>query len=293
MKKGNGLSLQKSNFKGKISAVILCAGQGKRLNRITQIIPKPLIKIERLNNISILNHIINGLINLEIKQIGIVIGYLGETIREAISTLEKNNQAVINKLTIIDTEDQYKFGPLYSFLSIIKNKDFFRSRNYYLVFPGDTIYDYNILKQVLSRISNNFSLIQYYPIIFYRNMRLKRLKELYNINRIISNAEVIKLGSEIILKKINQLKVGEIHTKKVLNQVIPITALNYDSINEILNLNQEKPNTIWETLNYIAFNGKKVLAFQIDNKYNFYDIDYENDLKTLKEKKEKDNRCSD
>ncbi len=287
MKKGNGLSLQKNNFKEKISAVILCAGQGKRLNQITQIIPKPLIKIERLNNISILNHIINGLINLEIKQIGIVIGYLGETIREAISTLEKNDQTVENKLTIIDTEDQYKFGPLYSFLSIIKNKNFFRSRNYYLVFPGDTIYDYNILKQVLSIISNNFSLIQYYPIIFYRNMRLKRLKELYNINRIISNAEVIKLGSEIILKKINQLKVGEIHTKKVLNQVIPITALNYDSINEILNLNQEKPNTIWETLNYIAFNGKKVLAFQIDNKYNFYDIDYENDLKKLKGKKRK------
>ena len=290
MKKGNGLSLQKSNFKENISAVILCAGEGKRLNQITQTIPKPLIKIEILNNISILNHIINSLINLEINQIGIVIGYLGQTIREAILTLEKNNQALINKLIIIDTEDQYKFGPLYSFLSIIKNKNFFRSRNYYLVFPGDTIYDYNILKQVLSIISNNFSLIQHHPIIFYRNIGLKPLKELYNINRIISNIEITKLGSEIILKKINQLKVGDIHTKKVLNQVIPITALSYDSINEILNLNREKRNTIWETLNYMAFNGKKVLVFEIDNNYNFYDIDYENDLEKLKEK---DNRCSD
>ncbi|MFX0040469.1 MAG: sugar phosphate nucleotidyltransferase [Candidatus Heimdallarchaeota archaeon] len=280
------MSLPKNDIKKKISIVVLCAGKGTRLKKITRNLPKPLIKIERLNNISILHHIINNLIKLEIKQIGIVVGYLGDTIREFISTLEKNYQVMQNKLIILDTENQYKYGPLYSFLSIIKNKDFFTSRNHYLVIPGDTIFDYDILKEVLSIVSNKIDLIQNHPFVFYRTIGLKPLEEIYSKNRIISIADIAKIGSEMVLKKISQLKIREIRSQNVLNQLIPITALSYDSINEILNLNRENLNTtVWQTLNHMIFNGKKILVFDIENKYDFYDIDYLYDIKKLKKKR--------
>jgi len=292
MKKGNELLLQENNFKEKLCGVILCAGEGKRLKKFTKNTPKSLIKIERLENISILHHIINNLINLEIKKIGVVIGYLGDSIREFILSLQKKNQTVQDKLIIIDTENQYKFGPLYSLLSIIKNKDFFTSKNYFLVIPGDTIFDYNLLKEVLSIISNNFDLIQMHPFIFYRIIGLKPLKELYNVNRIISNAEIENFGSKTILKKITQGKIKNLHLKKVLNQIIPVTVFNYDFINEILILKEKIPyKTVWESMNHMVNNGKKIYAFEIKNKHQFYDIDNKNDLKSLKKKE--DNRCSD
>ena len=58
------------------TALILCAGYGKRLNPITLKIPKPLIKI---NEITLLENSINFLEKLEIKNIKINTFYLHES----------------------------------------------------------------------------------------------------------------------------------------------------------------------------------------------------------------------
>lgn len=290
---GIGLSLLKNNFKEKLSAIILCAGEGTRLKGITKTVPKPLIKIKALNNISILNHIINNLINLEIKQIAIVIGYLRDIIREFVSILIKNNGSLQDKLIIVNAKNQYKLGPLYSFLSITKNKSFFKPDNYYILIPGDTIFDINILEEILFIISNNYKLIQEYPFVFYRNIGLSTTERIYGRTKLISNAEVEKIGSEIVLNRISQVQLKNIPSKGVINQIVPIFVLGYDFINEILNLNHQIPvKTVWETLNYMIANGNKIIAFEIENKHYFYDIDNKNDLKNLKKKIE-DNRCSD
>jgi NDP-sugar pyrophosphorylase family protein len=280
---------QKNEFIEKLSIIILCAGEGTRLKTITRTIPKPLIKIKTLNNISILNHIINNLLNLRIQKIGIVIGYLGDTIREFVTTLIERNQFLHDKLIIIDTENQYKLGSLYSFLAVTDNKIFFTRDNYYLLIPGDTIFDFSLLKEILFKISNNYKLIQNHPIIFYKTIKIE---EIIDKTKVISNAEVEKFDSESILKRITQVRIKNHPSKKVLNQIIPVSVLNYDFINEILNLKGEIPyNTVWESMNYMIINGKKIYAFEIENKHQFYDIDNENDLKSLKKKK--DNRCSD
>lgn len=274
---------QKNEFIEKLSFIILCAGEGTRLRTITRTIPKPLIKIKALNNISILNHIIDNLLNLRIQKIGIVIGYLGDTIREFITTLMERNQFLHDKIIIIDTENQYKLGSLYSFLAITDNKIFFTRDNYYLLIPGDTIFDFSLLKEILIKISNNYKLVHNHPIIFYKTIELE---EISDKTKVISNAEVEKLDLESILKRITQVKIKNLPSKKVLNQIIPVSVLNYDSINEILNLKGEIPyNTVWESINYMIINGKKIYAFEIENKHQFYDIDNENDLKSLKKKK--------
>jgi NDP-sugar pyrophosphorylase family protein len=283
------LLLPKNEFIERLSFIILCAGEGTRLKEITRTIPKPLIKIKALKNISILNHTINNLLNLKIQKIAIVIGYLGDIIREFISNLIERNQFLYNKVIIIDTENQYKLGSLYSFLAITNNKSIFTRDKYYLLIPGDTIFDFSLLKEILSIISNNIKIIQNHPIIFYKTIELK---EIYDELLIISNAEVENLDSENILKRISQVRIKDLPYKGVLNQIIPFSVLNYDFINEILNLKEEIPyNTVWESLNYMINNGKKIYAFEIESKHQFYDIDNKNDLKSLKKKR--DNRCSD
>ncbi|MFX1570132.1 MAG: sugar phosphate nucleotidyltransferase, partial [Promethearchaeota archaeon] len=230
---GNELLQQKNKFKEIISAVILCAGEGTRLKKITKTTPKPLIKIEKFKNIPILLHTINNLVNLEIEQIGIVIGYLGKKISNFISNLIKENDVLQEKLQIINAKKQYKFGPLYSFLSITKNKNFFTKDHYYLVIPGDTVFETNILVEVLNLISNNYALIEKFPFLFYRNIEISKLIELYSIDRFISNAEIEILDSNFILKKISILKVDEIPHRDTINQIIPIIGLNYNAVIEI------------------------------------------------------------
>ncbi|MFX0141174.1 MAG: sugar phosphate nucleotidyltransferase [Candidatus Hodarchaeota archaeon] len=283
---GNKLSLLKNNFKEKLFFVILCAGEGVRLKEITKYTPKPLIKIERLNNVSILKHTIYNLINLEITQIAIVVGYLGDKISEYVSKLTRNNRFLQNKLIIIDTENQYKLGPLYSFLSITRNKSVFKPTNYYILIPGDTFFDLNILKKMLSIVSKNSLLIQEHPFVFYRKVKLKTLLVNFKGIQLISNAEVGGFGSNTILKRISQIKIRDIPPRDYVNQIIPIFVLNYDYISDILNIKDEIPvKTVWEMNNYMIGNGKKIFAFRISNKHNFYDIDNIDNLRELEKKK--------
>jgi NDP-sugar pyrophosphorylase family protein len=63
-----------------LTSVILCAGEGKRAKGIAANTPKPLIKVNSLNNQSILSILISHLYRIGIKPIVIVTGYLSKQI---------------------------------------------------------------------------------------------------------------------------------------------------------------------------------------------------------------------
>ena len=60
------------------TALILCAGFGKRLNPLTLDMPKPLLKI---NNLTLLENTINLIKNLGIKKIKLKTFYLKDQIQ--------------------------------------------------------------------------------------------------------------------------------------------------------------------------------------------------------------------
>jgi MurNAc alpha-1-phosphate uridylyltransferase len=64
------------------TALILCAGFGKRLNPLTLDTPKPLIE---LNNVSVLETCINLIESLDVKEIFINTFYLKDQIRNFIN----------------------------------------------------------------------------------------------------------------------------------------------------------------------------------------------------------------
>lgn len=288
------MSQLKNELIKNLTAVILCAGEGKRLKKLTKDTPKPLLKLDLLDNNTILQNTISKLITFGIKQIVIVIGHLGTAITDYISKISRNNISLQKKLIIIDSENQYKFGPLYSFLSITKSKTIYKDQNYYLLIPGDTIFDFHLLKAIFSIISKNYDSFMKYPIVFYRTMKKKKIQSIKKKKLVISHANIDTSCLEILIKGISQLNIKKVDSKTELNEVIPVFSLNYDSINEILNLKDKTPfTTVWEVLNYMISNKKKVIGFNIESKYQFFDFDEKSDLKKIKNRKEKDYRCSD
>ena len=109
------------------TALILCAGYGKRLNPLTLETPKPLLK---LNNISLLENTINFINDFGIKNILINTYYLKEQIEEFIN--KKNFNCKINLIedgnSILDTG-----GGILNLIKKSENENF-------IVFNPDTIW---------------------------------------------------------------------------------------------------------------------------------------------------------
>ncbi len=280
-----------NEIRNKISPIILCAGEGSRLKHLTKTIPKPLLKIEALDNKTILENNINNILKLGIKQIAIVIGHLGYKIRDFISRLSEDNESLQDMLLIIDSENVYKLGPLYSFLSITKNKNFFNKKKNYLLIPGDTIFDFHILAEIMQVILKKNKIIQDYPLIFYRNIDVEKLNELYGDPKTISIVDIKTSSLNKLLVKISQIDIQKLHSSDCIKEVIPIFLLNYNIISIISKIKVPK-KTVWEMLNVVIEKGNEIMAQEIGSDYNFYDIDNVKDLIVVNKKKKKDNRCS-
>jgi len=170
------LSLQKNKAIDKISVVILCAGEGKRIKDLTKDIPKPLLKIEALNNKSILHDTINKLVSLGIKNVMIVKGHLGHKIEDFVESLINSNSELKYIIKLIDSGTRYKLGPLYSFLSITKSNLDVENIPVYLVIPGDTIFQEDLLNSILNVVMDNIPSIKHHPFVFYKDVQTNTLK---------------------------------------------------------------------------------------------------------------------
>ena len=117
------------------TALILCAGFGKRLNPLTLETPKPLLKIK---NITILENCINLISKLGIKKILINTFHLGDQINEFIKT--KNFEVDIkikeDGKNILDTG-----GGIMNLVKDTTDQDF-------LVFNPDTLWNYKYVNEI-------------------------------------------------------------------------------------------------------------------------------------------------
>ena len=125
------------------TALILCAGYGKRLNPITLKTPKPLIEI---NEITLLENSINFLKKLGVKNIKINTFYLHDQIQSFILNYKSNlNIQVFNDGNeILDTGG--------GILNIINSSD----EDDFIVLNPDTLWGDNYLETTLNMISYYF-----------------------------------------------------------------------------------------------------------------------------------------
>ena len=126
------------------TALILCAGFGERLNPITLDIPKPLLKIKDL---TLLDHCIKLIIDLDIKKVLINTFYLKEQFYEFFKNHNhKVDIEIINDgSTILDTGG--------GILNLINNSN---DKNF-LVFNPDTIWSKKYIEEIHEMIDLYFS----------------------------------------------------------------------------------------------------------------------------------------
>jgi glucose-1-phosphate cytidylyltransferase len=121
-----------SEFKKNLSALILCGGRGERLKPLTNILPKPLIKID---NKEILSYILTHIKSYQVKNNLVLSGY-------------KHN--LLNKFVKkkFDTDVKCIYtGQDVDILKRIK-KSLMHSRKFILICYGDTLLDIDINKLI-------------------------------------------------------------------------------------------------------------------------------------------------
>ena len=213
------------------TALILCAGFGKRLNPLTLKTPKPLLK---LDNITILESCINTIIKLEIKQIYLNTFHLKEQIFDFI----KNRNFPIDIEIIEDGKKILNTGG--GILNMMNHSQ----DNDYLIFNPDTLWKKDYVDEInkmknfyFSKKLNNILLLTRKKFSYDKNLQGDfELKE--NLIKKNENKDFIYIGCQILNKKLfEKYKVDNFSISEIWSVLLKNNELNgFESINKFYHL---------------------------------------------------------
>ncbi|MEK9690931.1 MAG: sugar phosphate nucleotidyltransferase [Pelagibacteraceae bacterium] len=202
------------------TALILCAGYGKRLNPITLDIPKPLLKVD---NICVLEKSINLIKELGIKNILLNTFYLKEQIVRYINI----NHFDLNIKVIDDGNEILNTGG--GILNMMNNSN---DENF-LVFNPDTIWNLDYLNEIknmenifFSKNLDNLLLLVNKKLSFDQNLKGDFNLDDNKIKKGIVNS-FIYTGCQILNKKLfKSYKVENFSVSRVWDDLIKLDKLN-------------------------------------------------------------------
>ena len=213
------------------TALILCAGYGKRLNPLTLVEPKPLLKI---NEITLLENCINLIEFLGIKKVIINTFYLKKKIENFIKIKNfKLDIKIINDGNVI-------LNTGVGILNMIQSSD----ESDFLTLNPDTVWNKNYVEVVQSMEKFYFS-HQLNNILLLTNKNLsfdKKLKGDFNLidNRIIKKNQnnLIYTGCQIINKNLFKSKlINNFSISEIWNEQINKNELyGYESLEDFYHL---------------------------------------------------------
>ena len=213
------------------TALILCAGYGKRLNPLTLKTPKPLLEI---NEITLLENCINLINSLGIRKILINTFYLSEKIEEFIKDKKFNlDIKIINDGTnILNTG-----GGILNMINSSNEADF-------ITFNPDTVWNENY-KEYIENMEKFYFLKKVQNILLLANEKLsfdKNLKGDFNLKRNIikknDTNSLIYTGCQILNKSLfNSCVVSNFSISNVWNELINKDELyGFESLEEFKHL---------------------------------------------------------
>ena len=213
------------------TALILCAGYGKRLNPLTLNKPKPLLEVK---DISLLENTINLINDFGIKNILINTFYLKEQIKEFIN--KKNFNCKINIIedgnSILDTGG--------GILNLIKKSD---NENFF-VFNPDTLWSKEYI-EVIRKMENFYfeNKIQNILLVVNKSNSFdKKLKGDFNLDakNILNYKEKIFIytGCQIINKNVfSKINKKSFSIVEIWNQLINENKLyGFESLNDFIHI---------------------------------------------------------
>lgn len=209
------------------TALILCAGLGKRLNPLTLETPKPLLE---LNNKTILESCINIIIKLGIKKVYLNTFHLSEKIDDFVR--QKNFRIEIEII-----EDGNKIlntgGGILNMINHSQNSEF-------LIFNPDTLWSEKYISEI-SEMQNFYFLNKLDNILMVANKELsfdKKLKADFDLkNNLLKkndNKNFIYTGCQILSKSLfKKYKVDNFSISEIWNELLKKGELNgFESFNQ-------------------------------------------------------------
>ena len=213
------------------TALILCAGYGKRLNPLTLTKPKPLIEV---NNITLLENTINLIKKLNIKKIKINTFYLKNQIENFIlkKDFDLNIEAINDGDQILDTGG--------GILNLVENSN----ENDFIVFNPDTIWNSKYL-QTIKEMENFYFNNEVQNILMVVNKQISYDKNLkgdfsFKLNKLLNyeDRNYIFTGCQIINKNLfSNYKNTSFSISKIWNELINDQKLyGFESLNEFTHI---------------------------------------------------------
>jgi|TARA_B100001971_G_scaffold63144_1_gene58131 MurNAc alpha-1-phosphate uridylyltransferase len=213
------------------TALILCAGYGKRLSPLTLEKPKPLIEV---NKITLLENTINLIRKLNIQKIKINTFYLENQIENFISAKDFD----LN-IEVIHDGDQI-LGTGGGILNLIKNSN----ENDFIIFNPDTIWNSKYIK-IIKEMENFYYNNKVQNVLMVVNKRISYDKYLkgdfsFNFNKLFNyeDKNYIFTGCQIINKNIfSNYKNTSFSISKIWNKLINGQKLyGFESLNEFIHI---------------------------------------------------------
>ena len=213
------------------TALILCAGKGKRLNPLTLKTPKPLLE---LNNITILEKCINLIIKLGIKKIFLNTFYLSNQIFNFINDKKFpiDIQIIEDGVEILDTGG--------GILNMIKNsKD-----NDFIIFNPDTLWNEDYVNEI-NKMKNFYFSKKMNNILLLANKELSfdnKLKGDFNLTKNLlkkdNNNDYIYIGCQILSRKLfEKYEVKSFSISEIWNELLKQNQLyGFESLNKFYHL---------------------------------------------------------
>ena len=213
------------------TALILCAGLGKRLSPLTQKIPKPLLK---LNNITMLENCINLTVKLGVKKIFLNTFHLSDQI---IDFIKKNDFPIEIRIiqdgkNILDTG-----GGILNMINQSKDKD-------YLIFNPDTLWNGDHVDEII-KMQNLYFSNKLNNILLLVNKQLsfdKNLSGDFELrNNLIKKKDIknfIYIGCQILNKTLFEgYKVKNFSVLEIWNKLLMKDELNgFESLSKFYHL---------------------------------------------------------
>jgi len=203
-----------------MKAIILAAGEGKRLRPFTETIPKVMLPVA---NKPVIEYVVDAVKNSGISEIIIVVGYKKEVIMEYF----KNNKANITYVT----QDK-QLGTAHALLQV-KN----HIKESFIVLSGDNIIDQSSILKLIKDESKYSILIKEHPhpskygVVFVEKGKLKEIveKPLEELGKFISTG-IYKLPKSVF-KEIEELDSQGIYD---LSSVIQSIVNDGEEVNTII-----------------------------------------------------------
>ena len=213
------------------TALILCAGLGKRLNPLTLKTPKPLLE---LDNVTILERCINIILKTGAKKIFLNTFHLGNQIFEFI----KKKNFPIDIQIIEDGKEILDTGG--GILNMIENSD----ENDFIIFNPDTLWHKEYIGEIY-KMTNFYFLNKLDNILLSANKQLsfdKNLKGDFNLkNNLLKkndNNDFIYIGCQILSRSLfEKYKVNRFSISEIWNELLKKDKLNgFESFSKFYHL---------------------------------------------------------